>query len=139
VEGLSEALGQKDMLVPWIMLAGGIGGCVGGFLLLTFCTTWDYPLNIGGRQLFAWPSFIPITFELTVLLAALSGIGGMFFLNGLPQPYHPVFDAPNFDRATSDRFFLAIDASDPKFDREGARRFMEGLGGLQVSEVELRK
>jgi hypothetical protein len=139
VEGLSEALGQRDMYVPWIMLAGGLIGGVGGFLFLTFCTAIDYPLNIGGRPLMAWPSFIPITFELTVLLAALSGIGGMIALNGLPQPYHPLFDAPNFQRATSDRFFLAVDASDPKFDREEVRQFLEGLGGLQVSEVELRK
>ncbi len=139
VEGLSDALGQRDKSVPFIMLAGGLMGAVGGFSFLTWATVYDYPLNIGGRTLFGWPSFIPITFELTVLLAALSGIAGMFMLNGLPMPYHPVFDTPNFERATSDRFFLCVEAADPNFNREETRQFLEGLGALQVSEVELKK
>ena len=139
VEGLSEALGHRDMLVPWIMLAGGIAGGLGGFALLTWTTAFAYPLNIGGRPLFAWPSFIPITFECTVLLSALSGIAGMFAVNGLPQPYHPVFDTPHFERATSDRFFLSVEATDPKFDLGETRRLLEGLDPLNVSEVELRK
>jgi len=125
--------------IPWIMLVGGILGAVGGFSLIYYCQVIAYPLNIGGRPLFGWPSAIPITFECTVLASALSGILGMFILNGLPQPYHPVFDAPNFDRATSDRFFLCIEATDPNFDLGETRQFMETLGALQVSEVELRK
>jgi hypothetical protein len=97
-------------------------------------------LNIGGRPLFAWPSFIPITFECTVLASALAGIVAMFWLNGLPMPYHPVFSAPNFTRATSDRFFLCVESVDPKYDRDETRRLLEGLpGAVNVSEVELRK
>jgi hypothetical protein len=140
VEGLSDALGQRDFSVPLIMLAGGILGGVGGFALLWYCTSIAYPLNIGGRPLLTWPSFMPITFELTVLISALSGIAGMFALNGLPHPYHPVFDAPDFYRASSDRFFLYIEATDSRFDREETARFMEGLpGAVRVSEVELKK
>jgi hypothetical protein len=139
VEGLSEALGHRDHFVPFIMLGGGFLGALSGFSLLAWTTVIDYPLNIGGRPLFGWPSWIPITFEMTVLLAAISGIVGMFALNGLPMPYHPVFDARNFDRATSDRFFLCVEATDPKFNRVETREFLESLGALHVSEVELRK
>ena len=139
VEGLSDALGQRDFYVPWIMLAGGILGGAAGFGLLYFTTVIDYRLNIGGRPLFAWPSFIPITFEMVVLTSALAGIVGMFAISGLPMPYHPVFSAPNFDLATSSRFFLCIEAEDPHFDRVKTYEFMQGLGAAQVSEVELRK
>ncbi len=139
VEGLSEALGHRDKYIPQMMLVGGFIGALAGFGLQYWATVLEYPLNIGGRPLFAWPSWIPITFELTVLFAALTGIFGMFVLNGLPQPYHPMFDAPHFDRASSDRFFLVIEATDPKFDREETRRFLESLGALNVAEVELKK
>lgn len=139
VEGLPEALGFRDHFVPWIMLVGGILGGLGGFALLYYCMVVEYPLNIGGRPMFSWPMYIPITFECIVLLSALSGIVGMFMLNGLPQPYHPVFDAPNFTRASASSFFLCIEADDPNFDREETRRFLEGLGPVNVSEVELRK
>jgi hypothetical protein len=139
VEGLSEALGHRDHHVPWIMFIGGVIGCIGGFGFLSWALGWDYPLNIGGRPIFSWPMYLPITFEITVLLSALSGIVAMFWLNGLPKPYHPVFDAPNFDLATSSRFFLCIEADDPQFDRARAREFMQTLGAAQVSEVELRK
>jgi hypothetical protein len=138
VEGLAEALGKTDMKVPWTMLAGGIFGGVGGFAFLAWSTIEAYPLNIGGRPLYAWPSWIPITFELTVLLAALSGIVGMFWYNGLPEPYHPVFDAPNFDQATSDRFFLCIEAEDALFDTVETREFLENVGAVQVTELERR-
>lgn len=139
VEGLPESLGFKDMYVPSMMLVAGIGGGLLAFFGLYFLLRYDYPMNIGGRPGFPWPMYLPITFELTVLLSALTGIFGMFAINGLPQPYHPVFDAPNFDRATSDRFFLCIEAKDPQFDLEETRRFLEGLGATHVSEVELRK
>jgi hypothetical protein len=143
VEGLPQKMGFRDMLVPWIMLASGILGGLGGFSLLYFCMVIDYPLNVGGRPVqpdhFGWIHFMPITFECTVLLSALMGIGGMLVLNGLPQPYHPVFDAPDFDKASSSRFFLCIEAEDPKFDLEGTRMFLEGLGPSRVSEVPLRK
>lgn len=139
VEGLSDALGQRDHYVIHIMLAGGFIGALTGFGLQYWTTLLEYPLNIGGRPLYAWPSWIPITFECTVLFAALSGIFGMFAINGLPEPYHPMFDAPNFDRASNDRFFLTIEAHDPKFDREKTRQFLESLGALNVAEVELKK
>ncbi|MGV3720256.1 MAG: DUF3341 domain-containing protein [Actinomycetota bacterium] len=139
VEGLDEAIGFRDTHVPHIMLVAGILGGLTGFFGLYYLLVYEYPMNIGGRPEFAWPMYLPITFELTVLFAALFGIGGMIALNGLPQPYHPVFEAPNFDRASSDRFFLCIEAKDPAFDREKTRVFMEGLGALNVSEIELRK
>ena len=139
IEGLSEALGQRDFLIPKIMLAGGALGGFGGFAFLYWATVVDYPLNIGGRPLFAWPSFIPITFELTVLLSALSGIAGMFILNGLPQPYHPLFNVPAFDRASSDKFFLCIEVEDPQYDTEQTRAFLEGLDTVRVTEVMLKK
>lgn len=139
VEGLSEALGYRDYKVVWTMFIAGVCGGLGGFAALSYLIGWDYPMNVGGRGVFPWPYFIPITFELTVLLSALCGIAGMLIFNGLPMPYHPVFSAPNFDLATSSRFFLCIEAADPQFDREETRRFMDGLGALKVSEVELRK
>src|SRR3954468_16947795 len=139
VEGLDDALGFRDTLVPLIMLVGGICGALFGFGLLYYCMVVSYPLNVGGQPRFGWPTYVPITFECTVLLSALSGAFGMFMLNGLPQPYHPVFDAPHFDRATSDRFFLCVEATDPSFDLDETRLFMETLGSLNVSEVELRK
>jgi Protein of unknown function (DUF3341) len=139
VEGLSEALGFRDQAVPTIMLIGGLCGALAGFGLLYWAMTGSYPLNIGGRPAYGWPYFIPITFECLVLLAALSGVAGMFAVNGLPMPYHPVFDAPDFPRATSDRFFLCVEAEDPNFDRQETKRFMETLGALTVSDVELRK
>jgi hypothetical protein len=96
----------------------------------------SYPLNIGARPLNAWPMFIPITFELTILCAALSGFLGSLFLNRLPQPYHPVFNTPHFERASIDRFFLCIEAEDPKFDPLATRAFLNGLNAISVSEVE---
>jgi len=139
VEGLDEAIGFKDTFVPSIMLVAGIMGGLTGFFGIYYLLVHEYPMNVGGRPEFAWPMYLPITFELTVLFAALCGIGGMIMLNGLPQPYHPVFEAPNFDRATSDRFFLCIESKDPAFDREKTRAFLETLGALNVAEIELRK
>lgn len=139
VEGLSDALGYRDHLIPWIMFWAGLIGCIGGYAFITWAMTVDYPLNIGGRPLNSWPMWIPITFECTVLAAALAGVAGMFIVNGLPQPYHPVFDAPNFQEATSSRFFLCIEAEDPKFDLAETRRFLDSTHAARVSEVELRK
>lgn len=122
--------------VPPITLVGGVVGLVGGFMLQTWTTAIDYPLNIGGRPLFSWPAFIPITFECMVLLAAFSAVIGMLALNGLPQPYHPVFNTPGFERCGVDRFFLCIESSDPRFDRAETARFLNSLGAQRVSEVE---
>ena len=136
VEGLSEAIGFHKTRVPLIVLVGGIIGCVGGFLLQYWVAVIDYPLNVGGRPLNSWPSFIPVTFELTILFAALSAFLGVLALNGLPMPYHPVFNVEQFQLASRNRFFLCIEAADPRFDRDATRRFLEAMGPQGVYDVE---
>jgi hypothetical protein len=133
---LTEALGIRPTKLPFVVLAGGIIGCATALGMMWFSATIHYPLNVGGRPLASWPMFIPITFELTVLFASLSAVFGMLGMNGLPQPYHPVFNAPRFALASRDRFFLCIEAVDPKFDRERTSRFLATLGARVVSEVE---
>jgi len=135
VHGLAEAMGRRGIRIPLIVLAGGILGGLGGFLLQAYAAAYDYPLNIGGRPFFSWPSFIPITFELTILGAVFAAVFGMLALNGLPQPHHPIFNAPNFELATRSHFFLCIEAADPGYDNAGTRKFLESLGPKSVSEV----
>ncbi|GIV19818.1 MAG: membrane protein [Armatimonadota bacterium] len=136
VHGLSEAIGFEDHKVPWVVFLAGVVGAIAGFSLQYYISVVDYPINVGGRPHLSWPSFIPVTFETTVLFAAFGAFIGMLALNGLPQPYHPVFNAPRFERASQDRFFLCIEANDPQFDRVKTRHFLENLGARLVSEVE---
>ena len=134
MEEVAHAIGHRSSL-PWIVLCGGALGCVVGFGMQYWISVVGYPLNIGGRPLNSWPSFIVITFEMTILFAALSAVLGMLWLNGLPQPYHPVFNVPAFELASRNRFFLMILARDPKFAMEGTREFMQQFDALLVAEV----
>jgi hypothetical protein len=135
VDGLSEMLGQKKSFVPLIVLICGITGGLGGYFMEWYAMAVSYPINVGGRPLNSWPMFIPITFELTILSGALAAIVGMLALNKLPEPHHPVFNAPDFDRASTDKFFLCIEVGDPKFDLAATRRFLETLDPENISEV----
>lgn len=136
IEELTEALGIRHTKLPLLIFAGGVLGCVGGFFMQYYMLALDYQHNIGGRPLNSWPAFIPVTFEVTILLAALTAVFGMIMLNGLPQPYHPVFNVPRFELASRDRFFLVIEADDPKFDRDQATRFLQSVNAREVSDVE---
>lgn len=136
VEGLNEAVGFPTTRMPLIILCGGLTGCATGYLLQFWGMAISYPINIGGRPLNSWPAFIPVTFELTILFAAISAVVGVLFLNGFPQPYHPVFNVPRFALASRSRFFLCIEAEDPKFDKEAVRRFFGEQGAAGIYDVE---
>jgi hypothetical protein len=135
IEELDEALGLKKNPMPLITLLGGIFGALGGYGLEYWTQVIAWPMNIGGRPFHSWPHFIPVTFECTVLGASIAAFVGMLALNGLPKPYHPVFNVPAFDRASRDRFFLCIESTDPKFDRHATGSFLKGLHPIGVSEV----
>jgi hypothetical protein len=134
LEEAAHALGHKTHLAA-LIFCGGLTGALTGFGLQTWISVFDYPLNIGGRPLFSWPSFIVITFELTVLFAALTAVVGMIALNGLPQPYHPLFHSKAFERASRNRFFLCIEAADPRFELAQAKQLLASTRALQVEEV----
>jgi hypothetical protein len=134
VEGLAEAVGSYKDRVPLITLIGGILGGAGGYFMQWYSAVIDYPLNLGGRPYHSWPSFIPITFELTVLGAALFAVFGMLALNGLPQLYHPVFNVPEFELASRSRFFLCLPHDSPQKTDEG-QRFLASLKPLALMEI----
>ncbi len=135
VEHLSEELGFHHSGLALIVLIGGLLGAAGGFLLQYWISAVDYPLNIGGRPLNSWPAFIPVTFEMTILVAALSAVLGMLALNRLPMPYHPLFNSPRFALANRNRFFLCIESADQKFNREETAKFLSEMKPKGVSEV----
>ena len=137
MEELAEALHVHHSRLPLLVLIGGITGFIAGYALQYWTSVIDYPMNIGGRPLHSWPAFIVPSFETTILFAALTAVLGMLALNGLPEPYHPVFNVPSFAMATRDRFFLCVESTDPRYDPAETRRLLEGLGGVaSVSEVE---
>jgi hypothetical protein len=135
IEELNEAMGFRRTRLPLLVLLGGIFGGLAGYGLEYWSQVIAYPMNIGGRPFHSWPHFIPVAFETTVLGAALSAFVGMWWLNGLPQPYHPVFNVPAFERASLDRFFLVIETADPRFDHVATKRFLQGLRPVGVSDV----
>jgi hypothetical protein len=135
IEELNEALGLGRTRLPKLVFLGGVLGGLGGYGLEYWSQAMAYPMNIGGRPYHSWPHFIPVAFETTVLGAALACFVGMWALNKLPQPYHPVFNVPEFARASVDRFFLCIESTDPKFDRQETARFLQSLHPVGVSEV----
>jgi hypothetical protein len=136
MERLSEALGHRASRVPMLVLVGGIIGALAGYGLQYWISAVTYPLNVGGRPYNSWPAFIPVTFELTILIAGIFAVFGMLALNGLPTPYHPVFNVERFALASRDRYFLCIEAKDPKFDEAATRAFLAGLRPSGVFDVE---
>ena len=131
LHAIDEALGIKRSILPYLCFAGGITGLFSGLALEYFVHVIDYPIIVGGRPHISLPAFIPPAYELTILFTAFTAVFGMLFLNGLPRPYHPVFNIPRFGLATREKFFLLIESDDEKFDYDDTRKFMEGLGGQQ--------
>ncbi len=132
---IDEALGIKRSILPYLIFVGGVTGLLSGLGLTYFVHVIDYPIIVGGRPHFSLAAFIPPMFELTILLSAFTAVFGMLFLNGLPRPYHPVFNVPRFALATREKFFLVIETADPNFDYEKTRNFLQGLGAQEVFDV----
>ena len=135
IEALSEAIGFHYNFVPLLVLIGGILGGLSGFALQYWIHVINYPVVVGGRPLNSWPAFIVVTFEMTILFAGISAVFGMLALNGLPMPYHPVFNVPRFALASKDRFFLIVFSSDPRYNALETRRFLESFSPRSISEV----
>ena len=136
IEELADAMGRHHSRLALLVLIGGILGAVGGFALCYWTSVIDYPIIVGGRPFNSWPSFIPVTFECTIRAAALTAVLGMLAINGLPMPYHPVFNVPRFALASRDRFFLCIESTDPKFDIDETWGFLSRMQPRQVSQVD---
>lgn len=136
IHEMDEALGIKRTILPYVVFGGGIVGLLTGIGLQVFVHAIEYPLNVGGRPYVSVPSMIPPAYELTILFAGFAAVFGMLFLNGLPTPYHPVFNVPRFALATREKFFLLIESRDPKFDYEETKNFMQSLNPQEVFDVE---
>jgi len=135
VEGLAEAIGCRPTRVPLATLVGALAGGVGAYLMQWYSASVDYPIDVGARPLHSWPMFIPVTFEMTILFGALAAVAALLFGSGLPQLYHPVFNVPDFDLATRNRFFLCVRGDDPRFDVDAVSRWLDGLQPLRRCEV----
>jgi len=135
IHGLAEAVGFHKTRLSGVVLAMGLLGGIGGFFMCWYANVMAYPLNIGGKPLNSWPAWIPITFECAILLASFGAVFGMILLNGLPSHYHPVFNVRRFDQASRDKFFLLIEAEDPKFSHSDARQFLQSLAAREVTDV----
>src|SRR5229473_2665849 len=133
IEALHDALGEHHSRLPLVVLIGGLIGCIGGYGLQYWVSVIAYPVNVGGKPFHGWPAFIPVTFECTILAAALAAVLGMLALNGLPMPYHPVFNVQRFALASRNRFFLVIEATDTKFELDETRRFLKALNPREVT------
>ncbi len=135
IEGLADAIGMHRSWIPWIVLVFGFIGGITGYLFQVATMGIWYPINVGGRPYNSILSFVPVTFELTILFASLSAVASLFIVNRLPQPYHPVFNVERFSRATTDRFFLVIQADDPRFDAQRTGEFLRWAGAREVFDV----
>ncbi len=136
IHEMDEALGIRRSILPYLVFAGGVTGLLLGIGLQVFVHYIDYPLNVGGRPHISIPSFVPVSYELTILAAGVTAVFGMLFLNGLPRPYHPVFNVPRFALATREKFFLVIETADPKFEYADTKGFMESLNPQEVFDVD---
>ncbi len=136
IHEMDEALGIKRSILSKLIFLGGLAGCLMGLALVYWTHSVDYPLNVAGRPHFSLPAFIPPIYEMTILLAAFTAVFGMLLLNGLPQPYHPVFNVPRFNLASREKFFLLIEATDEKFDYEETKKFMDSLNPQEVHDVD---
>ena len=135
IEELNDIIHKKRTILPKIVLAGGLTGMATGFILQYWASVIEYPMNVGGRPQASWPTFVIPSYELTILFAALAAAIGMIVLNGLPQPYHPVFNVPRFSLASSDKFFLVIESKDPLYDAHRTKDFLSSLGAKGVYDV----
>lgn len=136
VHGLDKAMGLKPSVLPWIVLVMGLTGAGLGMLLQSWVAMEAYPLVISAKPFFSWPAFVPVTFELGVLFASFGAVFGMFHLNRIPRFHHPVFGSDRFERATDDKFFIAIEAADPRFDARKTKKFLKGLGAAHIEKLE---